>query len=171
MPAAQSKKRAPAKRKKPAKKAKAKKPAVEKLNLPWGVSVWSPVDWDHRTVDRERCRASVHTPERQRTAYYFHQCTRKVKLEEHGVGWCNTHAPSKADARQHEADQFETVRRGIKWLEKEVGGAYLDKRRWGEGKAKAARAAEAAYQKLVRAKSKLMKLAQQREKARKGKKR
>lgn len=162
MPAA-----AKSKRKRPA-----KKPAkVKKADLPWNIQgmVWSPVDWDHREVDEARCRGSVHAPKGRVEAgggYYFWQCSRRALHTEHGLGWCATHRPSAALERQRKTRDRDAVRHDIKWLEAEVGKAYLDKRRWGDGKVKAARAAEAAYQKLVQARSKLMKLEQRREKAR-----
>jgi hypothetical protein len=152
------------------KKKQATQPA--KADLPWHVrgTVWSPIDWDHREVDESRCRASVHAPEGRPEpggSYYFWQCSFKAKYTEHGLGWCSRHRPSAVLERQRKAGDRDTVRHRIKQLEEQVGQAYLNKRRWGDGKVKAAKAVEAAYQKLVQARSRLMKLEQQQEKARK----
>jgi hypothetical protein len=53
--------------------------------------VWSPDDWQKHNgfkVDMERCRAPVY-PSGEFTSY---QCSRKVKVELEGYGWCTQHA-------------------------------------------------------------------------------
>jgi hypothetical protein len=157
-------KRKPAKR--PARKKKQKPVKLPAPARPWfnQVAVWSPVDWDHREVDLERCRASVSTPEHQRTAYYFHQCKYKGRHEEHGLKWCGRHLPSKVQARQLEANDLEIAKRDVKFLEKEVGRAYEEKMRWGKGPKAAERAAGAAYRRLEKARRKLRGLEDRRRK-------
>lgn len=142
-----------------AKAVKRKRKSTKRVRLPWGVSAWSPIDWDHREVDESRCRASVHAPEgRPEGSYYFWQCSRKAKHTEHGLGWCSTHLPSKVGERRLLADDRDIARREVRDAKAAVGRAYIDKRRWGKGPVAAAKAAAAAYRRLEKAERVLRKL-------------
>ncbi len=82
--------------------------------LPVGIHIWTS-HWHPEQGHRKGfCRHAVHDV----GGVGHHQCCRKAKIQEYGLGWCKQHAPSAQEAKKRAWD----VKFNKNWA--------ADKRRW-----------------------------------------